>query len=298
MSFEVPTSFVQQYAQNVEFLSQQKGSRLRNAVYVKPGITGTRFDMEQIGATSAQKITGRHQDTPLIATPYDRRWTNMQDYDWADLIDRSDKIKMLIDPASSYTMNAVWAMGRAMDDEIISNAFAPASTGHDGTTNKQLPSSQVVPVNSHGYDAGTGNTGLTVSKLISAKEIIRAGNVDPDEPLYIACTEHEIANMLAQTEVKSIWYNNVKALVEGTVDRFMGFTFIQTERIQKDANGYDRVLAWAKSGLNLGIGQDINTDIGPRRDKRNAVQVYVSMSIGSSRLEEAKVVEVKCDPTA
>lgn len=298
MSFEVPTAFVQQYAQNVEFLSQQKGSRLRNAVYVKPGITGTRFDMEQVGATSAQKITGRHQDTPLISTPHDRRWTNMQDYDWADLIDRMDKIKMLIDPTSSYTMNAVWAMGRAMDDEIISNAFAPASTGHDGTTSTAFPAAQTVAVDDHSYDSGTGNAGLTVGKLIAAKEIIRAGNVDPDEPLYIACKEHEIANMLTQTEVKSIWYNNVKALVEGTVDRFMGFTFIQTERILQDSSGYDRVMAWAKSGLNLGIGQDIVTDIGPRRDKRNAVQVYVSMSIGSSRLEEAKVVEIKADPTA
>jgi len=54
------------------------------------------------------------------------------------------------------------------------------------------------------------------------------------------------------------------------------------------------VLAWAQSGLLIAVGQDIVTDIGPRRDKRNSTQVYVSASFGATRMEEEKVVEIIC----
>ena len=44
-------------------------------------------------------------------------------YDWGDMVDNSDKLRMLIDPASPYAVNAAYAMGRAMDDLIISEAL-------------------------------------------------------------------------------------------------------------------------------------------------------------------------------
>jgi hypothetical protein len=39
-------------------------------------------------------------------------------------------------------------------------------------------------------------------------------------------------------------------------------------------------------------------DVGPRRDKRNSIQIYVSASFGSSRMWEEKVIRVKCDENA
>jgi len=34
------------------------------------------------------------------------------------------------------------------------------------------------------------------------------------------------------------------------------------------------------------------TDIGPRRDKRNLIQIYVAMSIGSVRVNELKAMTI------
>ena len=44
----------------------------------------------------------------------------------------------------------------------------------------------------------------------------------------------------------------------------------------------------------MAVGADINVDIGPRRDKRNSTQVYSSASFGATRMEEGKVLEIKC----
>ncbi len=294
MSFEITTAFVQQYGDNVQLLSQQKASRLRSAVYVEPGVVGKTAYIDQVGSVTAQVITNRHGDSPLNSTPHRRRRLSMVDIETGDLIDKLDKVKTLIDPTNSYAMAHAAAMGRAMDDQIIASLFADANTGEDGSTTVSFPAGNQVAVNSWAYGSGSGNAGLTVSKIIEAKQKLDAGDTDPDEERYAAVTSKQIANLLATTEVTSQDYNSVKALVEGKVDTFGGFKFIRTERLAVDGSSYRRCPFWVKSGLGLAIGQDITSRISERADKRFSMYAYFSMSIAAARLEEAKVVEVKC----
>lgn len=294
MSFEITTAFAQQYGDNVLLLSQQKGSRLRGAVYVEPGIQGKTAYIDQIGSVTASRITNRHGDSPLNSTPHRRRRLNLVDYDTGDLIDRLDKVKTLIDPTNTYAMAHSAAMGRAMDDEIIAAAFADANTGEDGSTTVSFPAANQVAVNSWAYGSGSGNAGLTVSKIIEAKQKLDANDVDPDEERFAIVGSKQIANLLATTEVTSADYNNVRALVEGKVDTFGGFKFIRSERLAVDGSAYRRCIFFAKNGLGLGIGSDIVSRVTERSDKRFSMYAYFQMSIAAARLEEAKVIEVKC----
>lgn len=294
MSFEVTTAFVQQYSANVQHLVQQKGSRLRDCVDVETGIRGKQAFFDQIGTVAAQRVLNRHGDSPLNTTPHRRRRVALFDYDTGDLIDDMDKVKMLIDPTSSYAQAHGWAMGRGMDDEIIAAAFATSFTGEDGSTPITFPAGQVVAVNSWAYGTGTGNAGLTISKLIEAKTVLDGNEADPDEERYLACSAKQIANLLATTEATSADYASVKALVEGKIDYFMGFKFKRTQRLLTDGSGFRRVMAWNKSGLKLGIGVDIKARIAERADKRFSTYAYFCMSIGATRMEEEKVVEIKC----
>ena len=295
MSFQVDAAYVNQYRNNVSMLVQQKGSRLRPFVRVEPQNSEFEF-YDRIGATDAVEITGRHQDTPLVSTPHDRRRVSLRDFDWADLIDRQDKLKMLIDPTSAYTMNAVFAMGRKMDDMIISSAFDTAYTGKNGTSTVSFPAANQVAVN-YVESGSAANGNLTIGKLRRAKEILDAYDNDPDEERIMTCTANSLHSLLRNIEITSQDYNVVKALVEGKVDTFMGFQFVRTQRLQTDASGYRRHIAWVKSKLLLAVSQDPMVDVGPRRDKRNSMQVYVTMGIGATRMEEEGVVEIKVDET-
>jgi hypothetical protein len=133
MSTQVTTAFVNQFSSNIQMLSQQMGSLLRNAVDVE-SVNGEKAFFDQVGAAAAQLRTTRHADTPLIDTPHSRRMVTMSDYEYADLIDDQDKIRMLVDPTSTYSRAAAAAMGRAMDDVIITAALGDALTGKDGGT--------------------------------------------------------------------------------------------------------------------------------------------------------------------
>jgi hypothetical protein len=292
MSIQITTAFVQQYRANVEHLVQQKGSRLR--ALVRAETQNAEFEFyDRIGATTAQEVTGRHQDTPLINVPHDRRRVSLRDFDWADLIDRPDRIRMLIDPSSPYSQNAAYALGRKMDEVILDAAFGSVYTGKTGATTVTFPNTQQVAVD-YVESGAAANSGLTIAKLRKAKQILDANEVDPTERRYIAVTAKQVTDLLKTTEVSSADYNTVRALVQGELNTFMGFEFVRTELVRTNASNHRRVLAWAQSGLLLAVGQDIITDIGPRRDKRNSTQVYVSASFGATRMEEEKVVEIIC----
>jgi hypothetical protein len=287
MSFEVTTAFVQQYTTNVSLLLQQRGSKLRDSVTVGSYVGKAAKAVEQIGAVTAQKRVTRHGDTPLISTPHDARWVFPTDFEWADLIDDQDKLRMLIDPTSPYAVNGAYALGRAMDGLIIDAALGTSKTGENGTDNTAFDSAN--------QQIAAGAAGLTIAKLREAKKIMLENEVDVDmDPLYIAVTAAQLDDLLGTTEVTSADYNTVKALVQGSIDSFMGFKFIHTELLGVDSSANRRVIAWARSGVHLGLWNDINSRISERDDKSYSTQVYVKGTFGATRTEEGKVVEILC----
>ena len=118
MSVQITTAFVDQFKSNIMLLSQMKESKLRGCCRMED-MTGDTMFVERIGPTSMQPKNVRHGNTPQIDTPHSRRKLTVEDYNWADLIDNTDKLKMLIDPESTYAQNAVMAANRQIDDDII-----------------------------------------------------------------------------------------------------------------------------------------------------------------------------------
>jgi hypothetical protein len=283
MSNQITTAFVQQYSNNVQMLSQQKGSLLRSAVDVET-VVGKNSFFDQVGVASAVKRLTRHADTPQMDTPHSRRRVSLSDYEYSDLIDNQDKIRTLIDPTSAYATAAAYALGRAQDDEIIAALSGTAYTGETGSTATALPSAQKIT------EASTG--GLTIAKLRTAKEILDSASVDPSIPRYIAVGPRQITDLLGTTEVTSSDFNSVKALANGEVNSFLGFNFIVSNRL--DISSSKRLcLVWAMDGCKMAIGQDLMTRIDERADKGYAHQVYVCQSIGATRMEEEKVVTIE-----
>jgi hypothetical protein len=198
---------------------------------------------------------------------------------------------MLIDPTSSYAQNGAYALGRAMDDEIIAAFFGVSKTGENGSTNTSFGVGQDVAV----ATGSTGATGLNISKLREAKKILMENEVDVDtDPLFCIITAEQHDDLLNEAQAISLDYNTRPVLVDGKMTAFMGFNFIHTERLPVDGSSYRRVPAFAKSGMHMGLFNDISTMISERADKGYSTQVYVKGTFGATRTEEGKVVEIKC----
>ena len=223
-------------------------------------------------------------------------------------VDKEDKLRLIHDPESQYAKAAMMAMGRKMDDIIIAAALGTSFAGKEGGTAVSIPNSQKI-----GAFDGSASSGLNVRTLRALKKKFSQNEVDM-EPLYIICEAEQIDNLLGETEITSQDFNVVRALVNGEVDSFMGFKFIRLERlpvttgaITFDASngsvgagsdtisaGARRLICCAGSGLMLALGTDVKGRIDELPNKHYAKQVYASMSMGATRLEESKVVEVIC----
>ena len=288
MSSNITTSFVEQYSSNVQMLSQQMSSKLRGSVDVE-SITGKNAFFEQIDSTAAVLRTSRHGDTPQIDTPHSRRRVSLADYEWADLIDDTDKIRSLVDPTSAYAKNAAAAMNRAMDDVVITAINASASTGVSGATGVPLPSTQK-------FATSNQSDGLTIAKLLAAKKNFDNNDIDPSRRRFLVCGPQQIADLLAVTEVTSSDFNTVKALAQGDINSFLGFEFIMSNRLPLDATNTDDrlVFAYTEDAIKLAIGKDIKANISERADKSYSTQVYYCMDLGAVRMEEKAIFQIPC----
>ncbi len=308
MSFQVTDAFVQQFTGNVAFLAQQPVSRLRGRT-IEDAITGESAYLEQVAPTAAVKITARHSDSPIMNTQHLRRRLAPYDYGWGDLVDNLDKVRLLIDPASTYARNAAMAMNRAQDDEIIGAMWSAAYTGHSGSTvitwpngnsesTPTAPAGTQISVSSWAYGNGSGNSGLTISKLIEAMVALDAAEGDENEERYTAIKAKQKGNLLATTEATLKEYGVAKddlaPLRDGKVAMILGFEVIHSERLLQNGSSQDRIPAWRKSALGLGVAKDISGRMAERPDKRFSMYVYTDMSIGAARIEEAKLVEIPC----
>ncbi len=305
MSLQIPIAFVDQFKANILLLSQQKPAKLRG-VCRPEAVTGDTMYVERIGPKDAQLRGTRHGATPISDAAHTRRKLSMADYDVpADLIDKPDKLKLLIDPQSVYVQNQTFSLNRAIDDVVITALGGPAYGGHTGgTTINYYDVGESRCVNSDGaiVAAGTANsnateTALTIAKLLTCKELLDDAEIDEERQRYFLANPHNINQFMNLTEVKSSEYNYSRALADGKMNlNFAGFQFIPSTRL---ATGTDtacvRCYAFVQDAIALAIAQEPTVDVSVRNDLCNSIQVYSTLSIGATRVEGPAVISIELD---
>lgn len=298
MSSTVDTAFVNSYHAQLEHIFQQKGSKLRGTV--REVTQNSEYDYwDRLGVADVQEINTRHGDTPHNEIEHTRRRNQVIGYDTNEYFDNQDKLRMIIDPKSGYAQAQAYALGRKMDDAIIAAALGTAYTGKAGAGTAAFGSGSSIASGTVAVDyvesgAGT-NSNLTIGKLRRALYMLEANDaIDPMEPVTVVAHPSQKQALLRTTEVTNSDYNAVKALVNGEINTFLGFSFVWTTRVTTDASGYRQVLVYPKSGILLGVADNLNVRIDPRPDKRYSYQVYSTATFGATRLWEERVVKILC----
>lgn len=300
MSINVPTWYVQQYNTNIQQLVQQKKSRLREWVQSGNHVGTGASPVDQVGAIEMQDVTERFAPMPRVDAPTDRRWVSPYDADLPQLIDTFDKLRLLTDPASAYVTNAVSAANRKFDDRIGAAFFAAAATGVTGGTSTNFDTTnQVVGVNT-----GGAASNLNVAKLEAGRKILMGNEVNlEEESVQVCITSTEDQSLRNELQVISLDFNERPVFNDkGLIMSWRGFNFAHSERswltttATDDQSGASKAIPmWVKSGMYLGIWNDIQTNVSRRNDLRGEPwQAYTKMSANATRLEEKKVVKIWC----
>lgn len=292
----------QQFSTNLQLRLQQQASKLRGMVMESMHIGKAASPVQYEGPIVAAAPSGRFAPLNRQDTTEMRRWVFPQDRETTQLIDSFDRLRSIVDPTNAHVMNAAAAFGREIDDVIIASAFATAQTGTDtGTLSAEsfssaessAPAGTLTVADTFGN--GSTTIGLTVEKLIEARRIFRKNHVDLEsEQLCLIIGSTQEADLLKLVQVVSTEFNDRPVLVDGRVQRFLGFNIIVSERLNY-ASSIRNCIAFVKSGLYLGMWQDMVTDVSVMKHlSSQPYQIYNKMTIGATRLEPGRVIKVNC----
>ena len=189
------------------------------------------------------------------------------------------------------------AVGRAWDDCLIANAFGTNQTGNDAANLSAETFNTSLYQISDSFGA-SGSVGLTVAKMIETKRIFRHYHVDLEsDPVTMVIGSKQESDLLNQVQFVSTEYNDRPVLVDGSVRRFMGFDIVVMERLPSPSS-LRNVLAFAKSGLYLGMWKDTTNRVSIRNElSSEPYDLFTSTMFGATRTQPGKVLQILCADT-
>lgn len=281
-------------------LAQQVDSRLSGAVSVNSNCTGEvnyrdqikPIDVTSLGGPTANRLaaTAISEIETQERANYPEKFQAVKHFDEFDEVWLAEQSK----PTSQTFLEFKAGFNRKMDDLIIAAATGTAKTGNNGSVNTDLPSSQVISV-----DTGGTGSGMNLEKILDAKQLMEENEVfgqdiDGDEA-YLVLNAKALRGLYDEAKITSSDYaGELQALYNGEIDQFLGFNFIRTERLAVATN-VRTCFAFVKSGIALDIWQNPKFKLSERNDYNDAAQLRGTAAAGATRLEEIKVVEIPCD---
>lgn len=289
-----PNWYARQYATNIQLKLQIMGSMLRPYVTEGSYVGDQAQVVDQMGSVEMQPVTQRFAPMGRVDTDTDSRWVFPSDFDLPQMVDKFDKLRLLVDPESKLVENAYLAAGRQLDRLILAAFTGTAKTGLNGSTSTSVNANNEVDV-----AVGGANSRLNVEKLLAVKELMRANFVNLEmEEVYCILTAKDESALLKEIQITSQDFNggDRPVLKDGRISRFLGINFIYCELAETVLAGTNEVNVpvWVKSGMHLGIWNDITTDVSQRKDIQGLPwQAYMYLTAGATRIEENKVYNIE-----
>jgi hypothetical protein len=255
----------------------QNASLLRNAVTVRNNVVGDTYKFRSMGKGTASARGTTQTDVTPMNVAHGLITATLANYVAPEYTDIFDQAEVNFDEKQELAKTIAGALGRRLDDIVITamDAATPAAT------------------------VGTGSTALAATDLIDAKvELVKGGVGSAD--LYCAISGAGLAGLLADEKVSSADYQNVKALVNGEVNTFAGFNVIVIE--DRTVGGLTTTsdvtagYAFAKDAIGLAIGVDNKTTIDYVPEKVSYL-CNGMLKAGAAVRDTAGLIQINFDAT-
>jgi len=278
MAVSISNAFVTLFDTEVK-QAYQADAVLRNSVRLRTGVTASTHKFPKIGSGVAQIRVPQTDVTPLNVT-YSQATVTLTDYIAAEYSDIFNQSKVNFDERQELVQVVAKAIGRRSDQMII-DALAASSTSLTVATS-----------------IGGAGTNLNMAKLREASRLLNTSNV-PAEDRYMLIHASQLASLLSETSVTSSDFNTVKALVQGEINTFMGFTFnVIGDRSEGGLTGGGsgstrKVYAYHKMAIGMAESMAIRSEINYIPEKTSWL-VSSMFSAGAVAIDAGGCVDITC----
>jgi len=280
MSINLSPAFVQLFEAEVHH-AYQSSAVLRNVVRMRQGVTGNTVKFPKVGKGQASLRTPQTDVVPLNSS-FDSVSVTLQDWVASEYSDIFLNQKVNFDERQELSQLVGNAIGRR-EDQIIIDALNAASAG--STVAKNVVTS-----------GNAANSNLNVGKIIAAKKALDAKNVPPTDR-HMIIHANNLAGLLGDERAISSDFQQIQALVQGSVNTMMGFTFHMIG--DRDEGGLplataDRTcFAFHKSAVGCAVGIPPKTEINYIPQKTSFL-ITAMYSANAVAIDTDGIVDVIC----
>lgn len=222
--------------------------RLRNTVTIRTGVKGEAYKFTRMGSGLANQKASQADVTPMDIE-HSRQTANMENWNAPEYTDIFDQAEVNFDEKQELAKTIAKALSRR-EDQIILDSIESGTVTYSTT-----PGNLDV-----GLQLATAAASLTVAELIAASTGLTDRGVESSDR-FIALSATALASLLGTTEVTSSDFNSVKALVQGEVNTFMGFTFNVIETRAEGGLPALTNYAYHKASIGYAVNLDMSTTI-------------------------------------
>jgi hypothetical protein len=272
----------------------------------------------------------RFADNPNSDIPHDRRRISVRDFEIGKyIVDPKDLIRVLTDPTNAYSQALIASGHRKMDDICIERIFDISKAGKNGEVDVKFADTNagfitvgevsrghsrpistggnyvLEPGDAEGIDIAvdyvdTGapsDSGLTLAKLKAVRfTMMRLEAISQNETLDCYITSAQAEQLLGIEEIINSDYAVRKALAEGQVVTFMGFRFINTERLLGAGTSVDprQCIVAKRNSMKLGMASSLKADIWRDSSKKNVPYLYQQVCMDATRMWGEVTARLNC----
>ena len=286
-----------------------------NDVYagsVRPeALSGENEAYDFLGTVDLVEKQTRFEDVPVDDVTHNRRWIYPRWFEKAIFVDKLENIAMHTDPTSDYIRALAKGAIRTKNDVIYAAFEANVRGGknpgddtyafNDAVWDESSEGGRtIVHDTTDGFAVGGTSSGLTIEKLILAREALVTLKNDGNQMFNLVCNQRQISQLLREAETQSIDTNMVRALAAGTITEYSGFRFLvdwnitvgSSNDIDADTNIYP-CYAFTSDAILYAQHEApmFKVDWLPRKQ---IWQVYARMGAHAIRMDEDKIVKIEC----
>jgi hypothetical protein len=275
MAQNVTTAFVDLFDSEVK-QAYQAESLLRGTMRTRTGVAGNTVKFPTIGKGVATLRVPQTDVTPLNVT-YGRVTATMEDYIAAEYSDIFQQSHINFDERSELVQVVSKSIARRMDQIMIDALNAATGTSTVATS------------------VGGAGTNMNIEKLRATAKALNEKNV-PAEGRRLLMHASQLDALLGETEITSQDFAAVKALVQGEINTFMGFTILTMG--DRDEGGIPKpstrtCFAWHQDSMGYAESMSQKTEVNYVPEKTSFL-VSSMFSAGSVAIDGEGIVKISC----
>lgn len=266
---DIDDSFVKQFESEAHIEYQQMGSKLRNTIRTKAGVTGESTTFQVIGNVDVG-TKSREGKVPRSHPSHAPVEVTLQDRYASVLIDDLDELKVQHDERGVQAKNIAAAMGKDTDDIILTAMDASANSNN----------------------VGTAETFSAAATPIGMMEDFGNASIPFDGELYaVVCWEawgdlldlDEFSNA-DYVQSENLWFEGV------TAKQWLGFKWFPHENLPQDGSSDAKNFFYHRSSCGHAIGADYSQRIDYLAEY-DSNQVMAKMSHGAGLIDDTACIE-------